>query len=94
MNTFLRTIFSPILKPFESGSEPYVYKPLNRKVLITIGVLFSFLIAVIVAIGIKAEANLGEYFIVFVVFGGVALVSLVVGFLGSERAVSKIWGSR
>lgn len=35
-----------------------------------------------------------SFLIPVIVFGAVAVVTLVVGFLGNERAVSKIWGDR
>lgn len=94
MKALLRTLFSPILNVFENGTEPYSYKPLNRKVLVTLGGLFSFLDVVVVLISERGGIAPSEYLIPVVVFGAVALVSLVVGCLGSDRAVSKIWGSR
>ena len=48
MRNTLRKLFSPILYIFEGGDEPYVAKPLNRKILIVIGVLFTFLASVVI----------------------------------------------
>jgi len=94
MKALLRKIFAPILNVFESGTDPYAYKPLNRKVLIVLGVLFSVLDVAVVAISKRGGVAPSDYLIPVVVFGVVALVALVVGCLGNERAVSKIWGSR
>ena len=92
MKDTLRKLFSPILNLFEKGDELYVAKPLNRKILIIIGVLFSFLASVVIYLSYdKGEPG---YFIPVVVFSGVAIVALVVGFLGNDRAVAKIWGNR
>jgi len=94
MKALLRKLFAPILNVFESGTEPYSYKPLNRKVLIVLGGLFSLLDVVVVFISERGGIAPSEYLIPVVVFGTVAVVALVVGGLGNERAVSKIWGSR
>lgn len=92
MKDTLRKLFSPILNGFENGSEPYTYKPLNRKILIVIGVLFLALASGIAYLSFD-KGELG-YFLPVIVFSGISLVSLVVGLLGTERAVAKIWGNR
>jgi len=92
MKSILRKLFAFILNIFEQGSEPYAYKALNRKILIFIGAMFSGLI-ILVLIFIPDGVGLG-FLIPVVVFGAVALVSLVVGFLGTDRAVATIWGDR
>ncbi|RLD08268.1 MAG: hypothetical protein DRI65_02755, partial [Chloroflexota bacterium] len=73
-------------------SEPYAYKPLNRKILIFMGILFSGLI--ILVLYFLPEGIGFSFLIPVVVFGGIALVTLVVGLLGTDRAVAKIWGDR
>lgn len=92
MKNALRKLFSPILNSFENGSEDFVYKPLNRKILMVIGVLFLMLASVVAYLSFD-KGELG-YFLPVIVFSGVSLVSLVVGLLGNDRAVSKIWGNR
>lgn len=91
MKPLLRKLFSPILNIFEAGNEPYAYKPLNRKILIVIGVLFLCLVSVVVYLSF--DKNELGYLIPVVVFSGISLVALVVGLLGSDRAVAKIWGN-
>ena len=92
MKNILRKLFSPILNIFESGDEPYTAKPLNRKILIIIGVLFAFLASVVIYLSYdKGEVG---YLVPVIVFACVALVALVIGFLGNDRAVAKIWGNR
>ena len=78
MKALLRTLFRPLLDVFERGTEPYAYRPLNRKLLIVMGVLFS---------GLAAGVYLAGR-------GAVGVVCLVVGGLGNERAVSRIWGNK
>jgi len=92
MKQILRTLFSPILNIFEKGDDPFEYKSLNRKILIFMGFIFAGL-ATLVVLFVPEGVGLG-YLIPVVVFGFVALINSVVGFLGNERAVTKIWGDR
>jgi drug/metabolite transporter (DMT)-like permease len=92
MKNTLRKLFSPILNIFEAGDEPYLAKPLNRKILIAMGLLFTALVSVVIYFSIQ-QGELG-YAIPAVVFSTISLVTLVVGFLGNDRAVAKIWGNR
>ena len=92
MKAFFRRLFGFILRFFEAGDEPYSYKPLNRKVLIAVGVLFN----VIWIITTVLHIGKGSYDFLFPVgiFFTAGLVCLVVGLLGTDRAVAKIWGNR
>jgi hypothetical protein len=87
----LRTIFAPILNIFESGDEPYNYKPSHRIILIIVGILFSGLAGLVFWLVQGMEPT---YLLPVVVFGGVAVVSLIIGLLGTDRAVAKVWNSR
>ncbi len=87
----IRPVFRPILNIFESSEGPYSYKSSHRVILLVMGVLFSLLATAVLVISGGAELG---YLLPVVIFGGTGLVSLVVGFLGSDRAVAKIWGSR
>jgi uncharacterized membrane protein len=92
MKEKLRKLFWFILQFFEKGDEPYIYKPLNRTILIIVGLLFCVLCVLSVYV---AAARSGYGFLIPVsVFFIVGFVCLVVGLLGSDRAVSKIWGNR
>ena len=92
MKPILRSLFSPILNIFEKGNDAYAYKPLNRKILIFMGGIFSGLTALVLKF---IPEGVGISFLIpVIVFGSVSIVTLVVGFLGSERAVSKIWGDK
>ena len=92
MKTHLREIFWFILRNFEKGDEPYSYKPLNRAILVIVGFLFIALSMITVFFSINMEGY--GYLIPVVVFVTVGLVCITVGFLGSDRAVSKMWGNR
>lgn len=91
MKSFFRTLFFPILSLFESGNEPFLYKASHRTILLFISVMFSGLASVVFVL--KPEGDAGYLFPV-IIFGGIGVVGFVVGLLGSDRAVAKIWGSR
>ena len=88
----LKKIFSPILSSFESGEGEYSYKKSHRVVLVVIGGLFLVLSMSTIATGI-IFSEIGAV-IPAVVFLAASVTCLVVGGLGSDRAVSKIWGSK
>jgi hypothetical protein len=92
MKIALRKLFWFILQKFEKGDEPYTYKPLNRTILIIVGLLFCALS--IITVYVASDESGYSFLIPFSVFFSVGLVCLVVGFLGNDRAVSKIWGNR
>ena len=83
--------FRFILGPLEKGDGPYSYRPSHRKILIAVGVLFAFLCGVLLYFASNTGGAAG-YLIPLLVFGTVSAVTLIVGFLGSDRAVAKIWG--
>ena len=92
MKQLLIKIFWPILKFFETGDEPENYKPSHRIALNVLGSLFIFL-AMLSGIGASGSEDLGAL-IPVVVFFCVGFVAVIVGLLGSNRAVSKIWGTK
>ncbi|MFQ3170616.1 MAG: hypothetical protein ACI9DG_000640 [Oleispira sp.] len=92
MKELLRKAFSPILENFESGTEKYIYKKSHRVILIVMSVIFAILSTAVAVMA--AEADSAGYYIPVFIFGLVSLVTLVVGALGNERAVSSIWGNK
>ena len=92
MKQMLRKIFSPILNLFEGGNEEFAIKPMSRRILIVLSVLFSSLAtAVFYFIPIDSEP---AYYLPVIIFSIIAAVGFIVGLLGTDRAVAKIWGSR
>jgi len=89
MKNILRNIFSAILKPFESGAGEYAYQKSHRVVLIVMGILFSGLAALVFSFSQGQDVG---YLLPVIVFGSLGGVSLIVGSLGNDRAVAKIWG--
>jgi hypothetical protein len=92
MKELLRKAFSPILKNFESGTKEYIYKKSHRVILIVMSAIFAILSTAVAVMA--AEADSAGYYIPVIIFGLVSLVTLVVGALGNERAVSSIWGNK
>lgn len=92
MKNLLRTLLSPILNPLENAEGDYEYSASHRTILKVMGVLF---------LGV---ASIGGYFALqiqeiagllpVVLFGGIGLISLGIAFVGSDKAVSKLWRNR
>lgn len=92
MKEFLQKVFSPILNTFENGDDDYAYRPSHRKILIVVGALFLVLSAGALAATLVAEMYGG--LIPVAVFLAVGLVCEVVGALGSDKAVARMWKSK
>jgi len=92
MNDLLRKLFQPVLQIFESGEGEYSYKQSHRTILIIVGVLFLVLASVSAVAAISAS-QMGGFFPVLIFFL-IGFVCEVVGLLGNERAVAKIWGNK
>ena len=92
MQSSMRKFFSPILSYFEADLGAYKYKKSHRTILIVVGCLFLFL--ALVSVGAALVTSIMGAAIPFLVFVLVGLVCLVVGGLGTDRAVAKIWGTK
>lgn len=93
MKDVFRQLFWPILRLFETGEVgSYNYRPLHRKVLLIMG--FLFLVLAMVSLYFGLIAGQLAALIPVLVFFGAGLVCAVVGLLGSERAVARIWGNK
>jgi len=92
MKNTLKTIFSPILNIFENNNDEFIYRSLNRKIVLFISSVF-FLLAFALPVYMPQLIKMGYWF-VMIVFGGLSFVGLIVGILGSDKAVAKLLGSR
>jgi hypothetical protein len=92
MKKVLRRFFALLLNYFEAGEGEFNYRKSHRTALIAAGCLF--LILSLVSLWAALTTALLGAFIPLCVFGSASLVCLVVGTLGSERAVATIWGSK
>ncbi|APX93452.1 hypothetical protein BWR19_11205 [Halomonas sp. 1513] len=90
MKEMLTRVFWPILSFFETGEEPENYKKSHRVALNILGTLFLTLSLGSVVVGYSSGQP--GAIIPAVVFFCVGLVAIVLGGLGSKRAVSRIWG--
>lgn len=91
MKQLIRTIISPILTILEDGDSPFAYKASHRKILITMGVLFTALGTFVLTIAIGQDP---AYLLPVFFFGGGGIICIAVGTVGNDRAVAKIWGSK
>jgi len=92
MKAHLRRLFSPILNIFETGESGYSYKPSRRPILIAVGGLFFILSLVSLAAATHtAQLAAGLPVLIFFFTG---FVCAVVGFLGTDQAVAKMWGNK
>lgn len=89
--TWFRHLFSPILRPLESADDTFTYKPLHRATLIVLGCLFTFMAFGILWLSFGRQLG---YLLPVMVFGGAGMISLIIGVLGTNRAVANLWGSR
>jgi len=92
MDSASRRLFWFLLRHFEQGDEPFVHKPMNRKILLAVGVLFGILGSVSGYMALD-RGGMG-YAVPVVVFFAASAVCLIIGLFGSDRAVAKIWGNR
>lgn len=92
MKPILRKLFSPLLSIFESGEGPYEYRKSHRVALIVVGVLFLFLTTAVAGAGYAFD-QMGAA-LPALIFFVVGVTCFIVGTLGSERAVAKIWRNR
>ncbi len=91
MKQTLRKVFHPLLNIFESDSGEYNYKPSHRKILLFMSIIFSSLTVAILFLNRGGDVG---YLFPAIVFGLIGFTGLVVGLLGTDRAVAKIWGTR
>lgn len=89
MKETIRKLCSPMLVLFDSSEGEYDYKPSHRTILIVLGLL-CFLIA---SISLVVTVMTGELagIIPIALFGITGVVCEIVGWLGSDRAVARIW---
>lgn len=92
MKHTLRTLCAPILNRFEAGDEAYTYRASHRKITIAVSLLFFILAGASLYLAIYTR-ELGAL-IPLAAFSIVGFISLVVGALGNDRAIAKIWGNK
>ena len=89
MTEVLRKLCSPVLGMFESGEGDFDYKSSHRTILIVLGLLCLVIASVSLTMTLMTGEAAG--IIPIMVFLLMGLVCEIVGFLGSDRAVARIW---
>lgn len=92
MKSAFRKLFSPLLNHFEAGEGEYHYRKTNRTILKVVGILFLVLSAISFTASL-AVGTLGAIIPVAVFLGG-GLFCLIIGALGNDRAVARVWGNK
>jgi len=92
MKRFFTKLFSPILNIFENAEGDYAYRPSHRKILFVMGILFLIISGVALYFSLLINEMSG--LLPVVLFGSIGLLCLIVAFLGSDKAVAKIWRNR
>lgn len=92
MINLLKKVFSPVLNIFEKNNNEFVYRSLNRKIVLFVSTVFA-LLGFGLPVFMPVLIELGYWF-VMIVFGSLAAVGFIVGLLGSDKAVAKLLGSR
>ena len=90
MKLLLTRLFWPLLKPFEDGRPASGYRPMHRRIAWVVGLLFLVIAGASMYMALSVDQ--WAAFIPVIIFFGASLVSLAVGLLGSDRAVTKLWG--
>lgn len=93
MKNGLRKLFAPLLNIFENSEGAYVYKRMSRIILIVLALLFGGLTVGLIVISQQMALGWGALIPVSV-FSAVSLFCLIIGGLGTDRAVARVWGSR
>jgi hypothetical protein len=88
----MTSLFSPILRVFETGEGEYAYRKSHRKILIAVGALFFILSCISLFAAFRLSEPAGFFPAIFFLLA--ATVCEVVALLGSDRAVARIWKSK
>ena len=92
MRQFLRTLFSPLLNLVEDQQQQtYVYKRSHRTILIIMSIMFLSLASFVFYM---IPAGRYDYLLPVLVFGGAGLFGLIVGTLGTDQGVARLWRSQ
>lgn len=92
MKAQLRKLFAPVLKSFEEGEGPFPYQPMHRTILLVVSGLFLVLSGVSAYFSLSAGLTAG--LLATVIFLGLSGTCALIGYVGSDRAVARLWGNR
>jgi len=92
MKALLTKLAYPILNALEKSEGSYEYSPSHRTILKVMGFLFMVISAVGLYFSMKIEQWAGLFPVIL--FAGIGILCWIVAFLGSDKAVSKLWRNR
>lgn len=91
MKAQLRQLFAPVLRPLEAGEGAFRYQALHRTILMVVSGLALVLAAVSAYFSLSADLTAG--LLATAVFLSLSGLCAVVGLLGTDRAVARLWGN-
>ena len=91
MKAIFIKIFGFVLDRFEKGDGAYAYQQSSRVILLVVGLLFLGLSGG--SLFFSLAKNDASAFLPIIVFFAVGGVCMIVGLLGSDRAVATLWGN-
>lgn len=92
MKMLLTKLISPILNSLESAEGDYQYSSSHRTILKVMGVLFLGIAGVTLYFSMLIDQLAGLF--PTVLFGGAGLLCLIIAWVGSDKAVAKLWRNR
>lgn len=92
MKQLLRKLAAPILNSLENSEGEYEYSRSHRTVLYVMGILFLIISAIGLYFSLAIHQLAGLFPVI--IFAGIGLVCLIVAWIGSDKAVAKIWRNR
>ena len=92
MKKLLQKIFAPILKSLENSEGDYQYKSSHRTILAVMGWLFL----IVATAALYFSMQVGEWggLLPVILFSSIGLLCLIIAFVGSDKAVAKVWRNR
>lgn len=90
MTEVLTRLCWPVLRRFERGEPAPSYQPMHRKILWVV----AFLFVILASLSLFFATAMQEWgaLLPFVIFLLGSLICAIVGLLGSDRAVARLWG--
>lgn len=92
MKKFLKKLASPLLNALENSEGHYEYSPSHRVILKVMGGLFFVIAAVGLYFSLQIEQWAGLFPVIL--FSAIGLLCWIVAFVGSDKAVGKLWRNR
>jgi len=92
MKSLITKLLSPLLTRLENSDGNYAYSPSHRKILAVMGILFLGITGV--TLYFSLQINQVGAALPVALFGSIGILCLLVAWVGSDKAVAKLWRNR